>query len=70
MNITLASGFASEIEACAAAMIESGGNFGGLDAGMVVVRDDSTEYHERAKDDGHIFYSFEQEGVIFHVAFA
>lgn len=51
-------------------MIDGGRNIGKLDAGMVVVRDDSTEYHERAKDDGHIFYSFEQEGVIFHVAFA
>jgi hypothetical protein len=68
MNITLTSGFDTEVTACATALNECGRNIGDLDLGMVVVRHDSPEYHERAKNNGLIFHSFEQGGVKFHVA--
>lgn len=70
IKIGLASRFSSDVSACAALMIENDLNIGNLDLGMVVVRHDSPEYHERSKAAGCIFYSFEQGGVTFHVAFA
>lgn len=70
MEITIADHFDDEIKACAEIMLENGEDIRGIESGMFVVRHGSAEYRKRDEEDGVFIYSFQQGGVVFHVALA